>query len=128
MIDDEKEVYKFGFEKLDVYRRSIEFSNDIIDLAKKFPRTEQYGLISQIKRASSSISLNLAEGGGRHHKREKKQYYRIARESAYECIPILTIALKQEIITQKEYDDFYNECFEISCMISGLIKSVDKKN
>ena len=59
MIDDEKEVYKFGFEKLDVYRRSIEFSNDIIDLAKKFPRTEQYGLISQIKRESSSISLNL---------------------------------------------------------------------
>ena len=118
---------KFDFEKLDVYQRAIDYANDIYNITKKFPKSEQFGLTNQLRKASFSISLNLAEGAGRYHKPEKKQFFRIARGSAYECIPALALSLKQGFISRDNYNAYYNECYEISRMISGLISSVDKR-
>ena len=123
----DNEKIKFNFEKLDVYQKAIDFANDIYKITKQFPKTELFGLINQLRRASLSISLNIAEGSGRYHKKEKKQYYRMARGSVYECIPALTLSLRQELINENEYNRFYNDCYDISRMISGLITSVDNK-
>jgi four helix bundle protein len=118
---------KFHFENLNVYQESIKLSEKCYEIIKKFPNEEQYGLISQFTRCSSSIALNIAEGYGRFYKRNKNQFYHYAKASVYECIPILTIALKRNYINEKEYNEIYNKCFNISMMIAGLIKSVNKR-
>ena len=59
---------RFGFEKLDVYQKAIKFNDTIYKITKNFPRSEMYGLISQVRRCSSSVALNIAEGYGRYHK------------------------------------------------------------
>ena len=50
------------YEDLEIYKISYELALDIYKLTKKFPKDELYGLISQIRRASTSITLNIAEG------------------------------------------------------------------
>jgi four helix bundle protein len=119
---------KFEFEKLDVYQKAIEFNDNIYGVTKNYPKSELYGLISQFRRCSTSIALNIAEGYGRFHKKLKQQFYFTARASVYECIPILTISLNQNYINKSDHDKLYKQCLEISQMISGLIKSINERN
>ena len=53
-----------NFRKIKVYRKAIDFAVEIYQMSKKFPKEELYGLTSQIRRAVTSISLNIAEGSG----------------------------------------------------------------
>jgi len=119
---------KFIFEKFDVYQRSIKFANRVYNITKKYPKSEQFGLSSQLKRASLSISFNLAEGFCNHYKNEKIHFYRIAKGSIHECIPGLTISELQEFINNDEYEELYNECAELSRMTSGLIKTIENRH
>jgi four helix bundle protein len=65
--------------KLDVWKESIEFVVAIYNLVKGFPRNEEFGLTSQLKRAAVSIPGNIAEGAARNSKREFVQFLYIAR-------------------------------------------------
>ena len=118
---------KFNFEKFDLYQRSVKFADSIYNLTKKFPESEKYGLSSQLRRASLSVSLNLAEGFCNHYKKEKIHFYRIAKGSIHESIPGLTLSLMQEFINNEEYREMYNECFNLSRMISGLIRTIENQ-
>jgi len=118
----------FDFEKLEVYQRALDFTDAVYELTKSFPKTEQFGIISQLRRASLSISLNIAEGSGRYNPAEKKQFYRIARSSTYECIPLLELSLRQSYINLKQYEKFKQECIELAKMTSGLINSLPTPN
>lgn len=59
----------FDFEKLDVYKRAVQFILNVYKATEKFPRDELYGLTSQLRRAAVSVATNIAEGSGRHHKK-----------------------------------------------------------
>ncbi len=118
---------KFSFEKYDLYQKSINFVNSIYNLTKKYPKSEQFGLSSQLRRASISISFNLAEGFCNHYKKEKVHFYRIAKGSIHECISGLTISVFQKFINNDEYIEMYNECYNLSRMISGLIKNIENR-
>ena len=63
-------------EKLDVWKRAIEFVVTVYKMTESFPRDERFGLISQIRRAAVSIAANIAEGAGRHTSKEFKYFYR----------------------------------------------------
>ena len=58
----------FGFEKLDVWQKAIEFADNIYGLTANFPSDERFGLTSQLRRAAVSISSNVAEGSSRSSK------------------------------------------------------------
>jgi four helix bundle protein len=126
-IYGDKMIEKFKFENLDIYQKSIDFINEVYKITNDYPNSERYGLISQFRRCSSSIALNIAEGFGRFHKKLKKQFYYTARALVYECIPILTISLNQKYIKNEIYEELYNDCIDLSRMISGLVISVDKR-
>lgn len=64
-------MYTFSFEKLDVWKNSKEFILDIYLITNKFPTSENYGIVSQIKRSSSSIATNIAEGTSRNTKKKQ---------------------------------------------------------
>jgi four helix bundle protein len=112
----------FDFEKLQVYNKSLGFANEIYNITKKFPKDEQFGIINQLRRASLSASLNIAEGSGRS-KKEFKYYITMSRTSIQECIPLLKLSHLQGFITKEELDLYYDKCEELAKMLSGLFNS-----
>jgi four helix bundle protein len=113
------------FEKLDVYQRALDFSENIETLCENIPRGK-FHLIDQVRRASLSISLNIAEGTGRWHRKDKKQFYLIARGSAYECIPILDLLRRKKLIDEQIFTDLKNEVETMAKMLTKLVQSMDK--
>lgn len=116
----------FNFEKLDVYQEAIQWMNCVEELREKVGKKFSTALQDQLSRASSSISLNLAEGTGRWHKGEKRQFFWFARGSAYECVPIIKLLHERKLIDDEAFRECYERLEKISRMVSGLINSVDK--
>jgi len=114
----------FNFEKLDVYKKAVIFTGIVYKVSKTFPEDEKYGLTSQIRRAAVSVPANIAEGSGRHHKKDFAQFLRISRGSVYECIPLLEIACNEGYINKAVYNELMVNCNELAKMINGLIKSL----
>ncbi|MCL5794757.1 MAG: four helix bundle protein [Patescibacteria group bacterium] len=113
-----------NFRKLKVWDRSIEFTTKIYKLTENFPKSEMYGLVSQIRRAAVSISLNIAEGCGCHTKIEFKRFLIIALRSCYEMVSALEISKRLQYGNELELDKLFREDDEISAMINGLIKKL----
>ncbi len=116
----------FMFENLEVYQKSVDLAEKIINLTEEFPKG-YYFLTDQLNRASLSIATNIAEGNGRFTKRDRRNFFIIARSSAQECIPILEIAKRKQLISDVNLSDLLNELETISKMISGLINGLKKR-
>jgi four helix bundle protein len=115
----------FNFENLDVYNKAIDVVSDIYLLTKRFPKEEIYGLVSQLRRAAVSIPSNIAEGSSRG-KKEFSHFIDVARGSLLECVAMLQISLKQNYINNERFDGLKNKLIDISKMLSGLKKSVNR--
>ncbi len=112
----------FLFEKLDVYRKAVDFADNVYELTKDFPRGSYY-LADQLNRAALSISANIAEGNGRFYKPDRMNFFRIARGSAFECVPILEICGRRGLIEKAKSDLLKSALEDISKMLSGLINA-----
>ncbi|APU69652.1 four helix bundle protein [Christiangramia flava] len=108
------------FRDLKVWQKSIQLSNLIYSATKEFPKEEIYGLTSQIRRSSVSISSNIAEGCGRESKKEFKNFLGIALGSAFELETQMIIALNQNFLDKIEFDEFEKEIQHIQNMIIKL--------
>ena len=115
MMSDEK----FRFKGLIVYQRSLDFSNKIYEITKSWRKEYLYDLTSQIRRASLSVPLNIAEGSGRS-KKEFKHFLTIARSSCFEIVPLAEIASKQNLINQNLKEELLDEVYQLSKMMSKL--------
>jgi len=115
---------EFNFEKLDVYKKANDFINEIYILTKKYPKEELFGLVSQLRRAAVSISLNIAEGSARS-KKDFSRFIDMARGSIFECVTILQISQKQNYIAKEKVIEFKNKLIEISKMLSGLKRALN---
>ncbi|MFA5363079.1 MAG: four helix bundle protein [Candidatus Omnitrophota bacterium] len=116
----------FDFEKLEVYKKAIIFAQKIYRITRDFPQSEIYGLQGQLRRASVSISANIAEGNGRYNKKDFAQFLRIARGSIYECVPLLEISLNEKYIKKHDYDELLSDCNELAKMVNGFISFLIK--
>lgn len=96
-------MYIFSFEKLDVWQNSREFVLTIYKLTNNFPSTEIYGITSQIKRSSSSIATNIAEGTSRNTNKDKAHFLTISYSSATETLNHLIISKDLGYISEDEY-------------------------
>lgn len=112
----------FNFERLDVYKKSLSFANQVYEITNSW-NPKYMSLIDQLRRASLSIALNIAEGASRT-KPEFKRFITISRSSAHECIPVLEIAEKQGIIGPKRKEALKEEIIVISKMLSKLKNSI----
>jgi len=115
----------FNFEELDVYDKAIEVVNDIYLLTKAFPKEEMFGLTSQLRRASVSIPSNISEGSARR-KKDFSRFIDMARGSVFECVTILQISFRQCYINNENLSDLKNKLTDLSKMLSGLKKSVNR--
>lgn len=99
----------FKFEKLKVWQKAIELSIKVDLLSKKFPKDEIYILTSQIKRASDSISLNIAEGSTGQSNKEFNRFLGIALRSGIEVVTCLYLGRGRKIVKNKDFDSLYSE-------------------
>jgi four helix bundle protein len=84
-------------------------------------------LIDQLNRAALSIATNLAEGNGRFTKADRRNFFVIARASAQECVPLLELAVRKNLIVENLHMDLRQRIEEIAKMISGLINSMHRR-
>lgn len=115
---------QFYFRKLDVYQKSKTLVAYISQLLKKFPSDERFALCSQIRRASTSIPINIAEGFGRFSAKEKVRFIEIAFGSLTEVICELELSLEQGYISQDEFENAEHQLIVISKQLSALRLSV----
>ena len=96
----------------------------IYKISDNFPKSETYGLASQIRRAAISVSLNIAEGSGADSDAEFSRFLIIAKRSAYEVICCMEIACKLNYCSKNNLDSISAECDEICAMIYSLTKKL----
>ena len=111
---------------LKVWERSHELVLEIYKLTSSFPKTEIYGIMSQLRRSASSIPANIAEGQSRNSTKEYLQFLYNARGSLEETRYFLFLSKDLEYIEESEYDDLEQKYGEISKMLNGLIKKLRK--
>ena len=110
-----------SFKDLEVYKRSYKAAVEMYRIANTFPKEEMYGLTSQIKRASTSIPLNIAEGyGKRENVNEFKRFLLMAIGSCDEMKVLLDLARDVMDIKQEVHDRIEHEYDEIGRMLMKL--------
>ena len=116
----------FAFEKLLVYQKSIDFADAVCAATRRFPRG-YFFLADQLNRAALSIAANLAEGNGRFTVADRRNFFGIARASVRECVPLLEIAMRRQVMPADTHARLRAELEEISRMVSGLIKGLENR-
>lgn len=116
---------ELGFKELKVWRKAVHFADMCIELCDGLETDRKhFRLIEQLESASTSVSLNIAEGKGRQHKKEFIQYLYIARGSAYETLTLLNIFYKRNWIAAETLREMESHGEEVIKMLKGLINSI----
>ena len=114
----------FNFERLDVWKKAIDFADLIYRDTRGFPPDERFGLTNQMRKAAVSISSNIAEGSSRISKVDFAHFIEIATGSLFETVSQSVIAQRQAFISEAQFRTLYVAVEEQSRMLSGLRKSV----
>jgi four helix bundle protein len=93
----------FTFEKLLVSQKAIDIADAVCAETERFPRGSSFPR-GQLNRAALSIAAKIAEGNGRFTKADRRNFFGIARGSAQECVPLLELARRRSMLTEKEVD------------------------
>ena len=112
------------FRNLRVWEKAHILTLDVYRSSKVFPREERYGLISQMRRSSSSIGANIAEGCCRKGDHELRRFLQIAMGSASELEYQLLLARDLEFLRKPEYQRLENEVTEVKRMLAALIQKL----
>jgi four helix bundle protein len=113
---------------LDVWRAAINLAGDTYELTKAYPKEEQYGMISQMRRSAVSIGSNIAEGASRQGTKEFVQFLYIAVGSASELDTQLEISKVAKLIDAGRIDVLQTQVTRVIMMLRGLIRSLKANN
>ena len=113
-----------NFKELHVWQISVELATEIYQLTKSYPKNEMYGLTSQIRRCSVSVSSNIAEGAGRSGSGEFRHFLTIAYGSSFELETQLIISNNLSYVDQAKFEFLIEKIVEIQKMLYKLIKSI----
>ena len=118
---------EFSFESLEVYQKCRVLVSNIYRLLRCFPQEERYGLCDQLRRASTSVSANIAEGSGRQSLKEKIHFIEISYGSLMEVFCELQTATDLNYITDADLNEIRPQITDIAKMLSGLRTSLIKR-
>ena len=111
------------FKDLEVWQKSVSFATEIYLITKSFPKEETYGIISQLRRASVSLSSNIAEGS-KKGKKEFLYFIKIAQGSGAEIETQLIISFNLHYVKEEDFKKLLLELESIMMMLTGLYKSL----
>ncbi|WP_136468762.1 four helix bundle protein [Flagellimonas onchidii] len=114
------------FEDLECWKSGTKLRKVISKVIKVFPDYEKYELTSQMRRASRSVTHNIAEGYGRFHFKENAQFCRTSRGSVYELLDQILVALDEEYIDKEKYNELRVMIFDCLKILNGYINYLVK--
>jgi four helix bundle protein len=119
---------KFKFEKLIIWQKAMDFGEVLFHESKNFPKDELFNLVSQLRRASDSIALNIAEGATGQSNPEFYRFMGNAMRSLAEVVTCLHKAYRRGYITTEEFENNYNESHNMMNMMASFRSKLKNKN
>jgi four helix bundle protein len=117
-------MYK-SFQDMSVWNRAMEWSEEVFHLTAPLPKSEDYGLTSQLRRSANSITANIAEGFGRKTNKDKAHFYVISRGSAYETQSHLLYGVKVNYFEEQKVSELCDKYSELIYELNKIIKSIN---
>jgi len=115
---------RFRFERLECWQQARALNRDIYKITRRFPRDEIYGMTSQVRRASTSISSNIAEGSGRNSDKDFAHFLEQAYGSAMEVASLLFLALDEGYLAESDTDVLMEKVAAVSAKVAALNRSL----
>jgi len=115
-----------NYKKYDIWKLSHFLTLEIYKITEDFPKEEVFGLTSQIRRASSSIGINIVEGCGRGSDEDFKRFLRNASGSAFEVEYILLLSKDLNYISEEKFLELSPKAEELKIKISKLILKIEE--
>lgn len=112
--------------KLDLWKKAIDFVVLVYEITKNFPREEEFGLKSQLRRAAVSIPSNISEGLTRRTTRDKLHFLNIAQSSLSEIDAQFEISERLAYVTAEVAAKAGESQTDVEKLLSGLIRSINK--
>lgn len=116
---------QFDHEKLDVYTAAVDFIALAHRIIAALP-TGHADLADQLRRAATSIALNIAEGAGEFSKPDKARFYRIARRSATESSAVLDVAVRLELASAQQCEAGRQLLIRIVSMLTRIVRALQR--
>lgn len=113
-------MYTYSFEKLEVWNDSKELAKAIYFITSRFPDSEKFGLVFQLRRASVSICSNIAEGSSRNSYRDKAHFTTIAFGSTVEVLNQLILSFELNFVSEVEYVKLRSDIENITNKLNAL--------
>lgn len=116
-----------GFEQLRVWQEARRLAGAIYRITEAFPSKEQYGIISQLRRAGTSIMSNIAEGQGRYSRPELIRFLYISRGSLMEVRSLCVLSCDLGYLKDADSRHLEDLCRTVGVMLNGLIESTSNQ-
>ena len=116
-----------SYQDLEVWQKAMDFVVACYQIAERFPKTEVYGLASQLQRAAVSVSANIAEEQGRSHTKEFLNHLSMAYGSLLEVETHLQIAARLNYLENSSLQSLLEKSAEIGRMLNGLMQALNRK-
>ena len=118
------EDFLFQFEKLNAWHEARNLVVEVYRLLGKFPKTENYALCDQLRRAAISVPSNIAEGYARLAPKDYARFLTIARGSVFELETQLEICVRLDYLDQQDIQEALTLCDEVSKMLFSIISKL----
>lgn len=118
---------KSMYRDLTVWQRSRELASTVYRVTREFPRSEMFGLTSQMRRASISVISNIAEGHGRQTADDTIHFLVMARGSLLEIEAQAIVAIDLDYLGQKTGDALVAQALDAARLLNGLIRHYEQK-
>lgn len=115
---------RFRFEKLEVWQEARKINQVIYRLTRKFPRQEMFAMTSQIRRASISVSSNIAEGSGRNSDKDFAHFLEQSYGFLMEVASVFFLGLDEGYVTETDLDPLFDDLERLAKRIASLNRSL----
>ena len=125
MTKDEGTYFKF--ERLTVWQNARVFTAKVYNVTSKFPRSELFGIANQLRRAASSITLNISEGSERQSDPDFQRFLRMALASINEVVAALYIACDQSFLQKEKFNELRTDAKQLTAQLKSFIRALAKR-
>ncbi|MFH1443967.1 MAG: four helix bundle protein [Candidatus Peregrinibacteria bacterium] len=112
-----------GFRRLIIWQEAKKLALKIYGVTKAFPKEEQFHLVTQIRRAATSIMANIAEGSAMQTRAHRDAFYGRARGSVAEVDAFIELSSDLDLISKADANDIADHCARLSYLLTQLLKS-----
>lgn len=116
-----------SYRDLEVWQQAMDLAVEYYKLTQRFPKTEMFGIVSQIRRSASSVPANIAEGHGREGRPHFIQFLRVAQGSLKELETHLLLSARVGFLQDEESSTILRRCADVGKMLRGLIRALDAR-